>query len=417
MPQELLTTYGRREFAVTPLHGSAVLITGQDHVIPAGTRWDGDRTLKAPVTWRRGTLLIPRLLLNRVEGAPATFLWSAFPYGLYEALRALMHTKRGYHGVNGETGENGERDRPGEILKLGGVREALNLALEWLALRPTLTRYRREALRALLRDNVDEIENVRDPAKRRALLHMVLAVRERDRLGRPNPSRRMAILVGARNDLRDRLNLIAFIEPRIGAREIALLHEATRIRHIFNAAYKAVERAHREYQVERREQYRVLIEVAQAELETIYVGPYPAHIERIVRDIQEAVTAMSESRVADVKERLRIIRESLRCKRARWDLEELLVRLSLFVRGKRSAEEDKVALVQFEREISDFRNRVVSKIDDRGFAKPVCEPVSEDLRVALVYLISARAGGLSHKMRQQSLLRAKAMVEHAARKL
>lgn len=373
--RKLLTPYGYRELDVASLHGSAVLYTGTDHTIPAGIEWDGNRKLKAPVRWRRGTILIPRLF--NTDEPPGIFLWSAHQQGIYQALRALMHTKHGYSGVEGEL--PGIAGQPGEVQKLEDVREALDLALGWLALRPQLTRYRRDAIHALIREQVATVGQVRDPAKRQALLHMLQALHERDTKGRANPSARMAITVGAVNDLRDRLALIRFIEPRIGMRQIALLREEVRIRGIFGSAYKTVDEVRHRARMQNRFDRMTRLDLVRSELGSIRVGPYPVHIERLNGDMETAQAALREGRIGDARKTLGVVLESLRCKKARWMLEELLVKFSLFVRQR---DPDPIIAAQFAREIRQFSTRVAARIDDSGFEKKVCEEVCRLLETA-----------------------------------
>lgn len=403
--RRLLTLYGYRELDVASLHGSAVLYTLADHEIPAGTEWDGDRKLKTPVRWRHGTILVPRLL--KTDGPQqGVFLWSAFPYGIYEALRALMHTKHGYRGV--EEGM-GIEERSGEVERLEVTRDELDLALGWLALRPQLTRYRREAIKALIREQVVTVGQVRDPAKRNALEHMLQTLHDRDSRGRPNPSARMAIVVGAQNDLRDRLDLIRFIEPRMGAREIALLLEAVRIRRIFGYAYRTTCEIRGGARIRNRFDWLTRIDVLRRELTSIRVGPYPVHIERLDGDMERAQTALRHGDITEVRRLLGIVTESLRCKKARWVLEEFLVKLSLFARQR---EPDPEVAMQFVREIRHLSERVASRIDDTGFKKPVREPVRGLLETAASLL--EKPGQLTLRDAARG---AKGLVECAARRL
>lgn len=396
----LLTTYGPRELETASLHGSAVQYLMADHVIPAGAMWDGDRKLVEPVRWRSGTIMMPRLLS---DGSGA-FIWSAFKYGIYEALRGVMHTKHGYAGWNDDAGEEVER---GELLLLEDVNEALSLALSWLALRPKLTKKEQEALRALVAAQVTEVGAVRDVRKQRALVRMLNAQCEQDILKRNNPSARMAIVVGAQGDFQDRLALIRYIEPRIGSREIALLLEAARIKRIFIAAYKNVEEVRDGYRLSNRFDWTPRMELVRRDLETIKVGPYPVHIERLLVDLCEAEDAMKHFTTAVVKEKLRIVMESIRCKRARWELEEFLVRMSLFTR-QRGHVLDVDTVERFAREIPALRERVAVRINDTGFEKPVRQMVCDDLAEAETRLM---------KVRPLNVKLAKACVERAARRL
>ncbi|MBI4098532.1 MAG: hypothetical protein HY437_00685 [Candidatus Magasanikbacteria bacterium] len=408
--RKLLTTYGYRELAVSSLHGSAVLFTGQDHEIPAGTRWNGNRILKTPVRWRRGTVMMPRLLSN----GSGEFLWSAFPYGIYEALRSIMHIKHGYDGWNDEDAEIVR----GEMLTLEDVQEALSQAIAILALRPNLDEKERAALREMADAGITSVGQVRDPRKQQALKLMLQAQREHDSRGRNNPSARMAIMVGAQGDLEERLVLIRYIEPRIGSREMALLLEAARIKRIFVAAYKTVEKARSGYSLRMRFTWKARIEQVRRNLETISVGPYPAHIERLSADIRAAEEAMRSFTTTVVKEKIDVVKESLRCKRARREVEALLVRMSLAEReAKRkpskavSAEQRKnrakAAAEQFSHEITAISRRVQTGINDTGFQKPVRALVGDDLVDAVVRLA----------LKEPDLSGAKACVERAARRL
>lgn len=403
----LLTSYGNRDLDVASLHGSAVLYTCVDHTIPAGTRWNGNRTLKTPVRWRRGTILVPRLL--KTDEPSGTLLWIAHPYGIYEALRALMHIKHGYRGV--EDDESGGEERPGEVQKLEGVRDALDLVLSSLALRPKLTRLQREAILTFIRSGAATVGGVRDPAKLRALTHMLNAVREQDTKGRNNPSARMAIVVGAQNDLSDRLALIRFIEPRIGAREIALAHEAVRIRRIFVSAYKTVGGVHLGARIRNRFDWLTRLDRVRSELGGIRVGPYPVHIERLDSDIEAVQVALRQGRTDDARKILGLVLESLRCKKARWVLEELIVKLSLF---SRQPDQDPVVATQLAREMWQFSARVAARINDTGFKRPVREPVCGLLETAAAMIERRQPGDLPL---QDVLKAAKGLAEGAARRL
>ncbi|OGL89400.1 hypothetical protein A3H75_03065 [Candidatus Uhrbacteria bacterium RIFCSPLOWO2_02_FULL_51_9] len=406
----LLTTFGYRELAVSSLHGSAVLVTGQDHEIPAGIRWNGNRILKTPVKWRRGTVMMPRLLDN----GSGEFLWTAFPYGIYEALRSIMHIKHGYTGWNDEDMEIVR----GEVLTMEDVQEALSQAIAILALRPNLDERERAALHEMGDVGIISVGQVRDSRKQRALERMLRAQRERDSRDRNNPSARMATLVGAQGDLEDRLVLIRYIEPRIGSREMALLLEAARIKRIFVAAYKKVEKARSGYSLRMRFKWKTRIEQVRRDLETIRVGPYPVHIERLSADIRAVEEAMRSFTTAVVKEKADVVKESLRCKRARWELEALIVRMSLAEREARrkpskeiSAERrrsrTKAAAEQFAHEIAAFSRRVQTGIDDTGFNKPVRPLVVVDLAET----------GVRLALKEPDLRGAKACVERAARRL
>lgn len=412
--RHLLTKYGYREVEAVSLHGSAVLYTLVDHVVPAGTRHGADRALKKPDRWRRGTIMMPRLL--KPEGSDRTFIWSAFPYGIYEALRSVMHTRHGYAGWDDDAGVEVER---GELPMLEDVNQALFDALVMLALRPNLSANERDALRLLVNQQITRVGNVRDENKRHALERMLRAQQERDSRDRNNPSARMATLVGAQGDFEDRLGLIRYIEPRIGSREMALLLEAARIKRIFGAAYKAVEAARQGYFLRNRDQCVTSIGSVRRDLETISVGPYPVHIERLSADLCEAEDATRHFTTAVGKERLGIVMESLRCKRARWVLEELLVRMALFgrqckkkpskeVSAERKARYIEATAEQFAGEIAMRRERVASRINDTGFKKPVRQLVCDDLVEAETRLT---------KVRPLDVRGAKACVQRAARRL
>ncbi len=402
-----LTTYGFRELETSSIHGSAVQYLVANHVIPAGTEWDGNRKLAKPVRWRRGTILTPRLLKTD-DPKKRTIVWAAFPYGIYEALRALMHTKHGYRGVDDE--QPGVKEQSGEVQKLEGVRDALDVVLGSLALRPALTRLQREAILTFIRRGAATIGGVRDPAKLRALGHMRDAAREQDTKGRRNPSARMAIVVGAENDLRDRLDLIRFIEPRIGAREIALAREAVRIRRVFGHAYHAAEETRNGIAMRNRFMWLARLDLVRNELASIQVGPYPAHVEKLDRDLHKSQTALKKGDIIGARKKLGVVMESLRCKKARWLLEELIVRLSLFARQR---DPDSDIAAQFAREIQQFSERIVARIDDTGFEKPVRGPAC-GLLGAAVSMITAKESSFSLPTRMRS---AKGFVEGAARRL
>ena len=166
--RRLLTKYGYRDLEAVSLHGSAVRFLLDDHTVSVGTEWDGGRRLKSEVRWRRGTIMMPRLLSD----GSGRFIWSAFPYGIYEALRSIMHIKPGYAGWDDDAGVEAER---GELPLLEDVNEALSQAIAMLALRPKLTKKDQEALRALVAAQATEVGKVRDVRKRRALARMLHA--------------------------------------------------------------------------------------------------------------------------------------------------------------------------------------------------------------------------------------------------
>ncbi|MEK7532284.1 MAG: hypothetical protein AAB579_01615 [Patescibacteria group bacterium] len=166
--RRLLTKYGYRDLEAVSLHGSAVRFLLDDHTVSVGTEWDGGRRLKSEVRWRRGTIMMPRLLSD----GSGRFIWSAFPYGIYEALRSIMHIKHGYAGWDDDAGVEAER---GELPLLEDVNEALSQAIAMLALRPKLTKKDQEALRALVAAQATEVGKVRDVRKRRALARMLHA--------------------------------------------------------------------------------------------------------------------------------------------------------------------------------------------------------------------------------------------------
>lgn len=217
----------------------------------------------------------------------------------------------------------------------------------------------------------------------------------------------MAILVGAEGDFQDRLDLIRFIEPRIGSREMALLLEAARVKRIFGAAYKSVKEARQGYRLPTRLRWEARVQMTRRNLETICVGPYPVHVERLSADLCAMEEAMRSFSTEVVAEKLRIIMESLRCKRARWAIEEFLVRMSLFMR-QRNHTRDVNTIQRFACEITALRERVATRINDTGFEKPVCQMACDDLFEAETRLM---------KVRSPNVKLAKACVERAARRL
>jgi len=351
-----------------------------------------DEPLAKAVRLREGTVLMPR---RPREGEPVPerqMFWQIFPHGLYDALRWAMHVDVGYLGTDYVMGE---------VEQLEEAQDALVQILTWLDSSPPLDEEDREALSSFLQGMAGGLGRVQDERKVRAVLRLLQARSEQDRLKRRNPSARMAVMAGAANDLSCRLELVQRILPRIGQRAIAMAIEAERIQRVFRYVYKEIDRLVARLQagtVQKRQMWPVVGDLI-TRLLTVRIGPYPTHIKRLTSDLD---IARKRKTTDERVQYLTKARESLRFKKARWVLEEILMRLSLWVHSKTLPPEDAVASMRGE--IVSFRQRLAG-LDDSGFTVPVVSEVDVALDAALNYL------------KPSELKQAKDLIQKAAQRL
>lgn len=177
-----------------------------------------------------------------------------------------------------------------------------------------------------------------------------------------------------------------------------LLSEAGRVREVFVDAWNRLGRAINHW--ERHEPGNAGFETGETltALCTITVGPYPAHIKLMVDDLDAAADA------ADPCVHLRRARESLRIKRARWEIEGLVTRMSILVHAK--CEPDNAVRQEFIDTLSRFRERLTG-INDEGFKKPVIVPTNALFKLAEQMLLEQKS----------PLVSVKVLVAKAARRL
>ncbi len=370
--RKLCTKYGEIQVPAKSLHGSAVLYSEQTVEILAGTKMRDGKVLKKSVTLLPGTIFMPRL--HKPETGRPYFVWQIYAQGIFDALRGIMHIQAGY-----DSQYEQRYGRMGEVQTIEDVRSALNTILGWLATYSSLSDLEKDALGEFISGKTELVGNVQDEHKRRALERMIAASKEKDSSGKSNPSARMARSVGARRDLHERLSLIRFIEPRIGTRAVALATEDARIRRIYADAYKrfsAIENSIGNAIAgmgDSAKRFAVTVMGMVEDLQTIKVGPYPSHVQRIVKDAQQVgnyIAANQKKKALAVRKR---ILESLRCKRARWQLEGIRTPLSIAAAGKKKDREAAVAAGThkvFAARLQDFSGRMAT-IADEDFSKKV----------------------------------------------
>lgn len=357
--RRLITKYGEHTYPVHSLHGSAVLVL--DRVF----------RMRGVVPLRPGTLFIPRLEQPTKRIPCVHFKHQIFRYGLYDALRWAIHVKRGYYGGEGT-------EIKGEIWSIENLRETIERVLKWLDVSPSCLPFEeRESANELIGERAKLLGTPRNKHKARAQQLLLRGSNPRDSLGRMNVSAQMASIVSSQDNLGLRIRLINFIVPRIGMQEIALLNEADRVKKVFVNAWNRLGMAI-ECHEKKLDGAGFEVDAARTMLATIMVGPYPAHVTRIIADLD---------RSADAHDPLVLIkkaRESLRLKRARWELEGLVTLVSVCVHAKEDP--GSITRQEWAARLTDFNTRLV-RIDESGFKKPVVASASElieDAKKALV---------------------------------
>lgn len=371
--RKLCTKYNEIEVDVGSLHGSAVLYSRDACEILAGTKMRDGKVLKKSVTLPPGTIFMPRLF--KPEQGRAYFVWQIFPYGIFDALRGVMHIQSGY-----DTSYEQRYGRIGEVALLEDVRAALNTILGWLATYGSLSDLEKDALGEFLDGKVESVGAVTDQNKQRALMRMIAASKKRDSAGRVNPSARMARAVGARGDLQERLNLIRFIDPRIGTRAVALATEDARIRRLYVQVYQRFDRVGERSigsaiagMGDSAKRFGVTVIGMLDDLLSIRVGPYPSHVERLDKDARRLAEFVGQNhKKKALAVRARIL-ESLRCKKARWDLESIRTPLSVTAHGNKSDQQAAVAAgvhIVLAGQLQTFSGKMAG-ISDEDFSKRV----------------------------------------------
>lgn len=378
--RRLITKHGEHTFPVHSLHGSAVLVL--DRIF----------RMRGTIPLQPGTLFIPRLEKPTERIPRVHFKHQVFRYGLYDALRWAIHVKRGYYGGEGTKSK-------GEIRSIENLCETIKRVLKWLDVSPSdLPPESREPANALIMEQAKLLGMPRDEHKVRAQMLLMRGSNPQDSLGRMNVSAQMASIAGSPDNLGLRIGLINFIVPRIGMREIALLNEADRVRKVFVDVWGHLGRAINHYV--RQEHGEAGFEVGEARttLITVKIGPYPAHVRRIVADLDKSANA------TDQLVSIRRARESLRLKRARWELEGIVTLMSMFVHAR---QEPNDAMRQaWVTELAKFRARLAG-INESGFKKPVVASAVAQIERAEDALVNLEV----------SLVCAKRLVLNAARGL
>lgn len=191
-----------------------------------------------------------------------------------------------------------------------------------------------------------------------------------------------ARLTAARNRLTLRFSEIKRIDPRIGARQIALLLEKHRIERTLCDVWHDLHQIYNQTKNVRygnwaqRGQWHATIQKCLYLLGGIEIGPFPVHIQRMQTDLKKTDDCLSQHQVPQVRVLIHRVMESIRCKKARRILENLILEIDLVVRYRQSI--SPAAQQTINNKLLDFSKRLRA-IDDTGFKKPVREPVEQSL--------------------------------------
>lgn len=259
------TKYSDLQFTVSPLSPSPIFIVVEPCMLPAGHLCRNGKPLAESVLIRSGTLLVPR----RDKKYPNGIRWGVYRYGMFDALRACLHTRRGYEGP-----------KRGEFTILRNASrmlvECIRTLAAWRSMDRAALKRLREALAAL---ELEFSEKQAEP-KMAVAARLTNAHRIKDRRGRTNPGATAARLVSAKKWVQVRLEDIRAIDPRIGLREIALINEIARVRAIFGDLWRDLRRVVPQMA---RDPKPGMIPVARAiigqciqALVTVQVGPFVA---------------------------------------------------------------------------------------------------------------------------------------------
>lgn len=351
------TKYGCLELESHSLHQSAVRFTTRDLIIPAGTKLPDQQILGHAVRLRKGTVLLPRF--NSVSRD--ILYWQVFRYGLYEALRACLRIHDQY-----------EDGRGGEIARLETAYEDFDrlarLLLQYRSLGPA----RRQRIERRLDDWWQKFEPAINRRKQETAELLGESQGILDAAGRPNPIATAEKIKKAASQLTLRLEEIRRIEPRIGMRTIALLLEKSRIERVFGRCYRGLRENHQASRSsspinrkKRDEWGQKLIDLAQWELGSVAIGPFPAPVGRMRQELWRATHHLDKNEIQASRQLVWRVMQSLRCQAGRKRLEDFILKLDIASRRRRQPPLDSLV-----GQLDDFLQRL-DTIDDCDFKAPV----------------------------------------------
>jgi hypothetical protein len=353
MAEQLFETkYGPLILEVESLLFKTIFYTLKEVRIPAGTKLRNGSFLKTEVKLRSGTILIPRT----DENYPEQTRWQIFPYGIYEAIRACLNIRDNY-----------ENKKIGEIVFLESAYENFYQFISQLLQYRKLTPEEKKKIEKQLDEWRSFFKNPLNPLKQEIKNHLEGAEGLIDSRGRVNPGMVMARLTASRRYISLRLEEIRQIDPRIGTREIALLLEKNRIERLLARVWHQLKRTYTPSGME----YSVIKE-CKKELAQIKIGPFPSSIERMCRELEETINLLNQRRYQEAALLVCRVLESIRVKKARSVLEEIILQFELSRRdSSKSPSETEKRFIPL---IDNFLNRW-KKIDDSNFEVPVKEKI------------------------------------------
>lgn len=323
---------------------------------------------QAPSTLRPGTILMPRR--NPQTGKK---MWQIFPAGSFAALRACCQINARYHDP-----------KFGEIHALQEAHTLLHHLIRFLLVNyPRLNMQEQHKIKGELKGLEKKFSQAINPFKQSAVDKIGKAKSLKDSRGRANPGAANARLNAAGDRFKARLKEIGEIDPYIALRQLVLLQELYRINGLFAKNYPVLMNIAEKEGKDIRGGCDLTLNKCISDLQSIYVGPFPTPVNRMIVEIQQAKKHFAKKEGPLGSALLYCTLQSMRCKKAQIILNDILIRFELWAQQEKKNEETCLLMRQsIEEDIHDFLKRLQT-IDETGFTKPVKTKVQMYIITAL----------------------------------